>query len=59
MVLLQDEKKGYSAAFGQLISESQNVVDVLKGYHDQRDELKPEIHATNAAEMQERWETSS
>ena len=38
MVLVRDEKKGYSAAFGQLITERQKAVDVLKGYFDQRDD---------------------
>ena len=50
IVLLQDQKKGYSADFGKLISERDNVMDVLKGYLDQRDELNPKIQAMTAAE---------
>ena len=47
MVLQQEEKvkKGYLAAYGQFISERQNVVNVLKGHCDQRDELNQEIQA--------------
>ena len=53
MVLLQDEKKGYSTASGHLITERQNAVEVLNGYVDQRDELKQESQANIAVERQE------
>uniref|UniRef100_A0A7S1AJB0 Uncharacterized protein n=1 Tax=Noctiluca scintillans TaxID=2966 RepID=A0A7S1AJB0_NOCSC len=52
MGLLKEEKKGYSAAFGQLISERQNVTGDMKGLFDQRDELNQEIQA-KIAERQE------
>ena len=35
----RDEKKRYSAAFGNLIAERQNAVSALKSLFDQRDEL--------------------
>ena len=53
IVLLQDEKKGYSTAFGHLITERQNAVEVLNGYVDQRDELKQESQANIVVERQE------
>lgn len=52
MGLLKEKKKGYSAAFGQLISECQNVTGDMKGLFDQRDELNQEIQA-KIAERQE------
>ena len=46
MVVLMEEVRGCSAAFGQLISERQNVLDVLMGLFDQRHELNQEVQET-------------
>ena len=40
LALLKAEEKGYSAAFGQLLSERQSVTNDSKGLFDQLGELK-------------------
>ena len=52
MGVLMGEKKGYAAAFDQLMSERRNVAGYTKGLFDQCDELTEEIPA-KIAERQE------
>ena len=44
-VLETKNKKGYSDAFAQLLSERQSVLDDIKGFLDQRVELNQEKQA--------------
>ena len=53
LLLLRDERKRYSAAFGTLIAARQNAVSAASGYFDQRDVLNHKIQAKIAAERQE------
>ena len=48
MGVLMEKKNGHAAVFDQLMCESRNVMDFIKGLRDQRDELNQEIQAKTA-----------
>ena len=48
MGVLMKEEKGYAIALDQLRCERGNVMDCIKGFRHQRDELNQEIQAKTA-----------